>query len=192
MTSTQPTNTRRWRYVLPLIAFALALAGGITAALAGVRVTLNPQAAYEQAQAQWDTSAPDHYRVFVRVQAGFAADGVYELTVQDGELTDAKIYSAPAFRYDPDAPAFDVSLAEAGGYTPDALFNRARRLVHDFDALHFHLLKTSHVRYNTAYGYVESYVQNTCGWLFNDLVDTCITEIEVVRFEPLEGGTIAP
>jgi hypothetical protein len=174
---------RRWLWIVGgLLAVGLVIVG--LRVVFGVRWVLNPAAQHEQAIAHWQAAAVTDYRVWVAVEAGFSADGVYELTVQDGTVTDAAIYNTPTFRYDPDAPAFDVPASVAAAYTVESLLASAADLTDTFGRLRIYTPTTSHVAYNADLGYVERYVNNTCGWLVARRVGECITRVEVLRFEP--------
>jgi hypothetical protein len=164
--------------------------GGIAGAalVFDMRVALNPGAQFDEARARWQAADIDSYTLFVEVQAPFQTSGVYELTVQDGELTDAVVYNPPTFRFDPNAPAFDVPVSQGAPYTLEALFDRAARLQQDFAPLHIYTAGTSHVRYDEDDGYVTELVDNTCGWL--TLAAECVTRIRVIRFDPLSTSSL--
>lgn len=179
--SSAQTQQRAWLWWG--IAFGVVVVMIAVAVIAfGLRVSLNPAAQFADARAQWQAAAIDSYTLFVEVQAPFQTSGIYELTVQDGELTDTVVYNPPTFRFDPDAPAFDVPISQGEPYTLDGLFNQAERLTADFSAFHIYAAYSSHVLYDEEHGYVTELIHNSCGWL--TLAEECITRIEVVRFEP--------
>lgn len=160
-----------------------AITGGVWLWL-DVRVSLNPQANHDAARAQWLRNAPPDYRMWVRVQEPFATSGMYELTVRGRELAQVRLFNTLAFRFDPDAPAFDVPLEQGIPYTVEVVFDDAADLVADLPAVHLYTPGSSHVTYDPVVGYVTRYVRNTCG-LALSTVEQCVTDIEVVRFEVL-------
>ncbi len=178
---------RRWLWIAVVIAGVVVLVGGLVTALQ-IRVMINPAGQHAGAVARWQAAAIDDYRVFVAVEGGFSTDGVYRLTVADGTLTDAAIYNTLTYRYDPNAPAFDVPTSQAAAYTVEALFEQAADLTAQFGRAHSYTPTTSHVIYHADDGYVARYVNNTCGWLIAQQVDACITHVEVLRFEPITSA----
>lgn len=177
-------NKRHWVWLL----LPVLLCGGVSAGVwlwLDVQIDLNPAQQLETAQAHWQDAAIGDYRAWVQVEAPYATSGVYALTVEGNELVSAQVYNPLTFRYDPNAPSFEVSFSQASAYTVDSLLNRASRLTDDLQRFHVHTPTTNHVTFDPRYGYVARYVNNTCG-LALSMIEQCLTQIEVLRFEVIE------
>ena len=124
----------------------------------------------------------------MQVEAPFTTSGVYQVDVENGTVTDTRIYSPGTFRLDPNATAFEVAPSQGEAYTVAALFDRAARLVERF-AVAAPLHATQHARsIQPETGHVAELVDNTCGWALT-LVDECVTRITVQRLEAVRAIT---
>ncbi|MEM6285310.1 MAG: hypothetical protein AAF787_24185 [Chloroflexota bacterium] len=153
----------------------------------GLRITVAPQRAHERAAATWQAAQIDNYRIIVRVQETFRTSGVYDLTIENGDIIGGQIYSIGAYRYDPNPPAFEIDAAQSAPYTVENLLIRARRLAEDLPTFNLYTPSTSHISYHPQIGYPQQVVENTCGLLANDAIAACITDITVLEFESLRG-----
>jgi hypothetical protein len=177
--SSPQTQDRRPVWVALLIAALVvaSIAAGIIGF--GVRVMLNPTSTHEAAVARWEASGSNTYTITVQVREPLREDIIYEIVVADGEIAEAALINAGAFRFDPNPTRFEADPAQATPYTVNGMFNRAERLTDDLRAIHVHLPATSHVRYDRATGHPTRIVQNRCGILVN-AVDACVTSVEVI------------
>jgi hypothetical protein len=107
------------------------------------------------------------------------------MTVEADEITAVLAFNPRTFVYDPNPPQFEVDVSEALPYTIPNLFQRAQRLSSTFDRIHIYApsRETSHVAYDSTYGYPTQIIENSCG-AFLTFVEECVMRIDVVRFIP--------
>ncbi|MEO0562811.1 MAG: hypothetical protein AAF125_11900 [Chloroflexota bacterium] len=184
-TSTQKLSpAKRRRVLLALFTIPFVLCGVLAGvgAFNGWRLILFPISAHQQATAQWERAAITDYDLTVRVLLPLRDDSVYELTVVDGDVSEAVRINPGSYRFEADPNRFPVEPSNIERYTLNGLTRIAQRVVTDRPAVVVSPPQGTRITYDATHGFPSLIVENTCPPFVT--IEDCISSYEVLAFEP--------